>query len=106
MAMLVITHDLAEAVKLADEVAVMAGAPGHIVWQMAIARARVDRDEAWIATTGARMLAQPRVREAFGLPVVSATARAGDLPEDTACGQFESSVVVALASAKARRHSC
>lgn len=50
-AVLLVTHDIDEAILVADRILLMAGQPGHIVqeWRVAIARPRVDHAEAVIA---------------------------------------------------------
>ena len=48
LAVLMITHDVTEAVTLADRVLVMAANPGHFVWQMALPVPPMQRDDAWV----------------------------------------------------------
>lgn len=72
LAVLMITHDLMEAVTLADTVLVMAAQPGRIVWRLDIARPPAQRDDAWVHRQTAALLAQARVREAFELPASTA----------------------------------
>ena len=68
LAVLMITHDVTEAVTLADRVLVMAANPGHFVWQMALPVPSMQRDDAWVHNHTAALLAQPVVRTAFDLP--------------------------------------
>ncbi|MCD6671390.1 MAG: ATP-binding cassette domain-containing protein [Burkholderiaceae bacterium] len=65
---LMITHDLGEAVRLSDRVLVMASKPGRIVSRLAFDEPAAQRDDAWIHASTARLLARPEVRASFGLP--------------------------------------
>ncbi len=65
---LMITHDLAEAVRLSDRVLVMAAGPGRIVSRLAFDEPAARRDDRWIHASTARLLARPEVRASFGLP--------------------------------------
>ncbi|MDO5102342.1 MAG: ATP-binding cassette domain-containing protein [Lautropia sp.] len=68
LSVLMITHDLHEAVRLADTVLVMAAEPGRLVWRLDLPVPARERDEAWIHRHTAALMAQQGVREAFGLP--------------------------------------
>ena len=48
LAVLMITHDVAEAVTLADTVLVMAAHPGRIVWRLDLAQPPEQRGDAWV----------------------------------------------------------
>jgi NitT/TauT family transport system ATP-binding protein len=74
MGVLMITHDLMEAVRLSDEILVMAPRPGRIVGRFTLALAPERRDEAWIHRNTARLMQQAVVRASFGLPARSADA--------------------------------
>ncbi|HEY0879064.1 MAG TPA: ATP-binding cassette domain-containing protein, partial [Zeimonas sp.] len=65
---LMITHDLAEAVRLSDRILVMAARPGRIVDRIDLGSGAPGRDDEWIHASTARLLARSRVRESFGLP--------------------------------------
>lgn len=67
MGVLMITHDLKEAVRLSDTILVMAPEPGRIVHRFDIEHPSVARDEAFVYQTTARLLTHPAVRESFGL---------------------------------------
>lgn len=67
-AVLMITHDVAEAVRLADRVLVMAAAPGRVVHAQSVALPATSRDEGVVVREASRLLSVPAVREAFGLP--------------------------------------
>ncbi|WP_404302490.1 ABC transporter ATP-binding protein [Alicycliphilus denitrificans] len=68
MAVLLITHDLMEAVRLADEVLVLAATPGRIVARYQPPGQARARGEALVHRCAAELLQQPEVRAAFGLP--------------------------------------
>ncbi|SDM48590.1 NitT/TauT family transport system ATP-binding protein [Oryzisolibacter propanilivorax] len=72
MAVLLITHDLMEAVRLADEVLVLAAAPGRIVARYAPPGAARTRGEALVHHCAAELQQHPAVRAAFGLPRLEA----------------------------------
>lgn len=64
---LMVTHDLMEAVRLSRRILLMAAAPGRIVRQFALDLAPEQRDDVWIHHTTAALLAAPEVRDSFGL---------------------------------------
>jgi NitT/TauT family transport system ATP-binding protein len=66
-AVLMITHDLMEAVRLADRIQMMAPNPGRIVREFRLDRAKPERDDAWVYQTTAALMQAPEVREGFGL---------------------------------------
>ena len=68
LAVLMITHDVMEAVALADQVLVLAGTPARLRWRLDLAQPAARRDDAWVHRQTARLLAQPAVRAAFDLP--------------------------------------
>lgn len=91
LAVLMITHDLMEAVQLADQVLVLAGSPARMRWRLELTRPAARRDDAWVHRQTALMLAQPVVREAFELPALAAApampGAPGRLPGDLTAGQ-------------------
>ncbi len=73
---LMITHDLTEAVRLSDRILVMAADPGRIIARIELERAATQRDDAWIHAGTAQLLARADVRHSFGLPPMLAQANA------------------------------
>jgi len=68
MAVLMITHDVMEAVYLADQVAVMSPAPGRILQIFHLDIPHEQRDDAWVYRTTGEMMRADAVRYSFGLP--------------------------------------
>ncbi|EXF42850.1 taurine ABC transporter ATPase [Pseudomonas sp. BAY1663] len=67
MGVLMITHDLMEAVRLADRILVMAAEPGRIVSRLELDLPAPQRTDAWIYRYTAELLQLPAVRQSFGL---------------------------------------
>lgn len=74
LAVLMITHDLMEAVALADSVLVLAGAPARLRWRLDMAVPAVARGDDWVHRQTALLLSQAPVRAAFELPQVRGAA--------------------------------
>ena len=72
MAVLMITHDLMEAVGLADTVLVMAADPGRIVHRLQLATPARQRSDAEVYRSTAELLQAPAVRASFGLAAMPA----------------------------------
>lgn len=68
-AVLMITHDVMEAVRLADRILMMKPNPGQIVREFVLGRPHIERDDAWAYGTVGRLMQASEVREGFGLPV-------------------------------------
>jgi len=79
-AVLMITHDLMEAVRLANTVLVMAAAPGCIVHRHTPPGAALTRSDATVYHDTAELLRVPVVREAFGLDALQEEERAASEP--------------------------
>ena len=75
---LMITHDLMEAVRLSDAILVMAAEPGRIVCRFELSVPAAQRDELWVYHHTAELLQSASVRASFGLPpaVHGASSRA------------------------------
>lgn len=67
-AVLMITHDLMEAVRLADRILVMTGSPGRIVAEHRVDTPAGERGEAWVFARTAEFIRWPDIRAAFALP--------------------------------------
>ena len=68
MGVLMITHDLMEAVRLSDVILVMAAEPGRIVCRFELSVPAAQRDELWVYHHTAELLQSAVVRASFGLP--------------------------------------
>lgn len=77
MAVLMITHDLMEAVRLSDRILVMIAGPGRIARRLVLHDAYGRRDDAWVYRSTAALLQDPVVRESFGLPEAHAAMPPG-----------------------------
>lgn len=67
-ALLFITHDILEAIRLADRILLMSGRPGELVAEIQIDAPFDARDEGFVLTRTAEMLRNPIVRSALELP--------------------------------------
>lgn len=65
---LMITHDLMEAVRLADRIVVLCGSPGRIVAEHVVETPLAFRDESWAFARTAEFIRWPDIRRAFDLP--------------------------------------
>ncbi|UCV13230.1 ATP-binding cassette domain-containing protein [Dechloromonas denitrificans] len=66
-AVLMITHDLMEAIRLADRILIMTGSPGAIVAEHLLETPVTERDESWVFAHTAEFIQWPDVRAAFSL---------------------------------------
>ncbi len=78
-AVLMITHDLMEAVRLSDAILVMAPAPGRICARFELDLPARARDEAWVYRQTAQFLQAEVVRDCFALPPLAVASGGGDL---------------------------
>ncbi len=67
LAVLMITHDLMEAVRLADHILVMASNPGRIAHRIELTVPALRRDDGFVHRTTAELLQSATVRACFGL---------------------------------------
>jgi NitT/TauT family transport system ATP-binding protein len=75
-AVLLITHDLMEAVRLSDRVLVMGAQPGRILRAFDPQAPRAARDDAWLYRTTADLMQAREVRFGFGLAATRPTVTA------------------------------
>lgn len=73
MGVLMITHDLMEALRLSDQILVMAPDPGRIVRRFDVSPAAAARDDDFVYRSTAQLLQDPQVRTSFGLPPATTT---------------------------------
>lgn len=66
-AVLMITHDLMEAVRLADRILMMVPDPGRIVREFTLETPQVERTSTWVYHTTAELMQADEVRIGFGL---------------------------------------
>ncbi len=66
-AVLMITHDLMEAVRLADRILMMVPEPGRVVREFALETPQAERDGTWVYRTTAELMMLDEVRIGFGL---------------------------------------
>lgn len=67
---IMITHDLMEAVRLADRIIMMAPEPGRILEEFPLNHAHDLRNDQWIYLTSAQLMQEPSVRLGFDLPTL------------------------------------
>jgi len=75
VAVLMITHDVMEALRLADRIVVLAGKPGRIVATTEVGRDLDARDDGWLLARTAEFLRTPNLRAAFALPPLPTAER-------------------------------
>ncbi|MER1968963.1 ATP-binding cassette domain-containing protein [Castellaniella sp. GW247-6E4] len=77
---LMITHDLMEAVRLADRIVMMAADPGRVVHELPLDQVHALRDDAWVYQTTGRLMQAREVRLGFGLDPAPGGDSAVDAP--------------------------
>jgi NitT/TauT family transport system ATP-binding protein len=80
LGVMMITHDLMEAVRLSDTILVMAPDPGRIVRRFDVTRAAAARDDAFVYQTTGLFLQDAAVRASFGLAPSAGAAHACSAP--------------------------
>lgn len=73
-AVLMITHDVMEAVRLADRIIMMGMNPGRIVREFVLNEAHDQRHDAWVYATAGQLMQADEVRAGFGLALNRHTA--------------------------------
>jgi len=66
-AVLMITHDLMEAVRLADRILMMAPEPGRLVHEVSLDTVQEARSSTWVYQSSAALMQEEAVRIGFGL---------------------------------------
>jgi NitT/TauT family transport system ATP-binding protein len=66
LAALFVTHDLAEAVRVGDELLVLSPAPGRLVYTWCQARRSDERDDVYVYESVSALLREPPVAASFG----------------------------------------
>ncbi|KAF7600767.1 MAG: ABC transporter ATP-binding protein [Candidatus Dactylopiibacterium carminicum] len=84
-AVLMITHDVMEAMGLADRILIMAPHPGRILHEYRPDLAPAARDAAWVHAETAKLLQVPLVRSCFELPGAAPAPRAAQMPRALSC---------------------
>ena len=86
-AILMITHDLMEAVRLADRIVMMAAGPGRLVREFRLELPQAVRTDQWIYQTTAELMQSEEVRIGFGLQPgkVAALSRADEHESHKGC---------------------
>lgn len=73
LSIFLITHDLAEAIQLSDEILVLAADPGRIVKRLVLSRPRAERDDVFVSQTLQELLQDPEIINTFELNFASRT---------------------------------
>lgn len=76
-AVLMITHDLMEAVRLADRIVMMMPDPGRIVREFVLNDAHDRRDDVWVYAKAGELMQADEVRLGFGLPALTDSSMQG-----------------------------
>ncbi len=67
IAILFITHDLMEAVRLSDEILLLANSPGEIVQRFVLSKPVSERDDEFVYSETAKLLSHPEIINTFEL---------------------------------------
>lgn len=71
LSIFLITHDLAEAIQLSDEILVLDADPGRVVKTLSLPRPRSERDEVYVSKTVRDLLEDPQIISTFELNFAS-----------------------------------
>jgi len=71
LGVILVSHDLAEAVLMSDRLLVLSPSPSRIVYNWQISRSKSQRDEAYIYKTVCQLQENPEVAASFNLPILS-----------------------------------
>lgn len=80
-AVLMITHDLMEAVRLADRILMMVPDPGRMVYEFTLEQPQAQRSSSWVYQTTAELMQVEQVRIGFGLAEGKLPVRIGHAHE-------------------------
>jgi len=73
----IVSHDLAEAVRLGDRLLILSPSPSKIIYQWQSQLSPTSRDEAYIYREVSQLLALPEVSRCFGLNDISSYPKSG-----------------------------
>lgn len=67
LAVLFVSHKLAEAVRVGDELLVLSSTPGRVVYRWQQQRPHAERNDSYVYTTVATLVREPTIAASFGL---------------------------------------
>ncbi|QLF92534.1 ABC transporter ATP-binding protein [Pseudomonas sp. ABC1] len=84
-AVLMITHDIMEAVRLADRILLMVPSPGRLVHEFTLDLPQSERSESWVHKITGELMESREIRIGFGLEPGTLEAPPSSHPRHTGC---------------------